>query len=130
MTAESPSFSDEDLQHKWGREGKSAKIAAVNWCSQNGYDYTTINDKGGWRFTATCVGSVPEGWSRRFTKELAAIEYNGDDNRVSDQFTLTPKKSHISQNIEFPSMSSYNNINKSMLTKCETNTPNQSTTAF
>jgi hypothetical protein len=70
---ESPVFRDEDLSHKWGPSGNTAKLASVHWCSDNGYYDTKINDKGEWKFSASCSGSVPEGWSKRYTNESAQL---------------------------------------------------------
>lgn len=78
---ESPAFKDGDYNWKWGSAGKTAKLMAVKWCSDNGYYDTQINDKGGWSFSATCSGTVPSGWSRRFTDE-SAREINPSWNRT------------------------------------------------
>jgi len=78
---ESPAYRDEDANKKWGDNGKTAKLLAVKWCSDNGF-YNTSGpwDKGGWRFSAGCDNSVPGDWSRRFTDE-SAREINGGWNR-------------------------------------------------
>lgn len=70
---ESPVFRDEDLSHKWGPSGNTAKLASVHWCSDNGYYDTKINDKGEWKFSASCSGTVPDGWSKRYTNESAQL---------------------------------------------------------
>lgn len=70
-TKESPQFRDEDFDWKWGNLGKTAKIASVKWCSDNGFYDTKIVDDGNWKFKAVCSGKVPDDRSRRFTRESA-----------------------------------------------------------
>ncbi len=72
MSVKSPSHRDEDFGSKWGKNGNTAKLEAVKWCSDNGYYNTKIDDDGNWYFSATCSGTVPPGWSRRFSNESAA----------------------------------------------------------
>jgi hypothetical protein len=78
---ESPIYRDEDANAKWGSGGKTAKLLAVKWCSDQGlYNTRSINDKGDFKFTATCSGDVPADWSKRYSDE-SAREINKDWNR-------------------------------------------------
>ena len=62
---------DEDFNSVWGRGGNTAKLKAMQECSDKGYYNNTINDCGGWNFSATCKDSVPSDWSRPFSDEHA-----------------------------------------------------------
>lgn len=68
---ESPSKRDEDFGTKWGAQGNTAKLMAVKYCADNGFYDTKINDKGDWNFSATCSGTVPPDWSKRYSDESA-----------------------------------------------------------
>jgi len=83
---ESPGYRDEDGNHKWGRNGNTAKLLAVKWCSDNGfYNTRDIWDKGGWRFSANCDGGVPGDWSKRFSDEHARELGFGNRNDAARQ---------------------------------------------
>lgn len=66
----SPAKKDEDYNSKWGSLGKTAKMMARQWCSDNGfYDYK-MNDNN-WNFWADCSGDIPNDWSRPMIDERA-----------------------------------------------------------
>jgi hypothetical protein len=62
---------DEDFNTIWGSGGKTAKLKAMQECSEKGYYNNTINDCGDWKFSATCKDSVPSDWSRPYSDEHA-----------------------------------------------------------
>ena len=62
---------DEDFNSIWGSGGNTAKLKAMQECSNRGFYNNTINDCGGWNFNATCKDSVPSDWSRPYSNEHA-----------------------------------------------------------
>lgn len=71
---------DEDFNSVWGSGGKTAKLKAMKECSDKGYYNNTINDCGGWNFSATCKDLVPSNWSSPYSDEHAREigKYNRD----------------------------------------------------
>ena len=67
----SPSHRDEDFNSKWGKNGKTAKMMAGQWCNDHGFYSHTINDDGNWYFSANCSGTIPNDWSRPISDEHA-----------------------------------------------------------
>ncbi len=76
----SPSKQDQADGSKWGGDGKTTKLKASQWCSDNGFYNTRIVDDGNWNFHGECSDSVPNDWSRPFSDEAA--RENGFANRL------------------------------------------------
>jgi hypothetical protein len=94
--------SDADWNSIWGPGGQTAKMKAVEECSNNNYYNHSIIDCGNWTFAAKCYGDIPNNWSKPYSDQSALDAYPGtgvSDHRGAASFDCINKGyTSISQN--------------------------------